>query len=186
MKSLFLSFIFILVSTSILAQVPTPNVADGQSVCPNETHYYGDQIITPTSTYQFNIVPAQPFTIVGQQMQVTWTTPGVYTITMIETNVAGCQFTITAQVTVQNTVQATITAIVVCEDGSIQNITGQNLGVNPVFSGPGVTGNTFNPAGLAPGVYNITVNSQTANGCIVTGAGTATIEPLPTGIIYTD
>ena len=113
-------------------------------------------------------------------------TPGTYTITMIETNSSGCQSTTTAQVVVQNIVQATINPIVVCEQGTIQNITGQNLGVNPVYNGPGIVGNTFNPAGLSPGVYNITVNSQTANGCPITGVGTATIEPLPTGTIYTD
>jgi hypothetical protein len=107
-------------------------------------------------------------------------------MTMIETNAAGCQFTTTAQITVQNIVQATVNPIVVCEGGLVQNITGQNLGINPVFSGTGVSGTTFNPAGLAPGTYTITVTSQTANGCPVTGTGTVTVEPLPTGVIYTD
>lgn len=186
MKNLLFSIIILLTSLTIYGQVPTPNVANGQSVCPNDVHVYGDQIIDPTSTYQFNIVPAQVFNIIGQQIQVTWTTPGVYTITMIETNAAGCEFTTTAQVTVQNTVQATIDPITVCQDGTVQNITGQNLGTNPVFSGTGVSGSTFNPAGLSSGVYNITVTSQTANGCPIAGVGTVTIEPLPTGIIYTD
>lgn len=186
MKSLFLSFIFILVGTNILAQVPTPNIADGQVVCPNEMHYYGDQVVNPTSTYTFSIVPAQVFTTVGQQIQVTWVTPGVYTMTMTETNSAGCQFVTIAQITVQPNVIATIDPIVLCQDGGNVTITGQNLGTNPIFNGPGVSGNTFNPAGLAPGTYNITVVSQTANGCSITGAGTATVEPLPTGIIYTD
>ena len=186
MKNLLFSIIILLTSLTVYAQVPTPNTANGQVVCPNETHFYGDQVISPTSTYQFSINPAQAFTSANQQIQVTWTIPGVYTITMIETNAAGCEFTTTAQITVQNTVQATINPIVVCEGGSAQAITGLNLGANPVFSGPGVNGNTFNPAGLAPGVYNITVTSQTAGGCPITGTGTATVEPTPTGIIYTD
>lgn len=186
MKSLFLSFIFILVSISILAQVPTPNIADGQVVCPNEMHYYGDQIVNPTSTYNFSIVPAQTFTTVGQQIQVTWTTPGVYTMTMTETNSAGCQVVTVAQITVQPNVIATIDPIVVCQNAADVVITGQNLGVNPIFNGTGVFGNVFDPAGLAPGIYNITVTSQTTNGCSITGTGTVTINPLPTGIIYTD
>jgi len=186
MKNLLFSIIILLTSLTAYCQVPTPNAANGQTVCPNETHFYGDQVIDPTSTYQFSIVPAQPFTAASQQIQVTWATPGVYTMTMIETNAAGCQFTTTAQITVQNIVQATVNPIVVCEGGLVQNITGQNLGINPVFSGTGVSGTTFNPAGLAPGTYTITVTSQTANGCPVTGTGTVTVEPLPTGVIYTD
>lgn len=186
MKNLFLSLIFILLTSTVFGQVPTPNVADGQIVCPNEMHYYGDQVVNPTSTYTFSIVPAQAFTTVGQQIQVTWVTPGVYTMTMTETNSAGCQFVTVAQITVQPNVIATIDPIVICQDGGDVVITGQNLGVNPIFNGTGVFGNTFDPTGLAPGVYNINVVSQTANGCSITGTGTATVEPLPTGIIYTD
>jgi hypothetical protein len=186
MKNLFLLLIFILVNVTLFAQVPTPNVADGQIVCPNAVHFYGDQVVNPTSTYTFSIVPAQAFTTVGQQIQVTWVTPGVYTMTMTETNAAGCQFVTVAQITVQPNVIATIDPIVICQDGADVVITGQNLGTNPVFNGPGVSGNVFDPTGLAPGIYNITVTSQTANGCSITGTGTATVEPLPTGIIYTD
>lgn len=186
MKNLFLSLIFILLTSTVFAQVPTPNIADGQIVCPNEMHFYGDQVVNPTSTYTFSIVPAQAFTTVGQQIQVTWVTPGVYTMTMTETNAAGCQIVTVAQITVQPNVIATIDPIVLCQNSGDVPITGQNLGVNPIFNGTGVFGNIFDPTGLAPGIYNINVVSQTANGCSITGAGTATVEPLPTGIIYTD
>lgn len=186
MKNLFLSLIFILLTTTVFAQVPTPNVADGQIVCPNETHFYGDQVVNPTSTYTFSIAPAQAFTTVGQQIQVTWVTPGPYVMTMTETNAAGCQFVTVANIIVQPNVIATIDPIVVCQGGPDMPITGQNLGINPVFNGTGVFGNVFDPTGLAPGVYNINVVSQTANGCSITGTGVVTIEPLPTGIIYTD
>jgi len=186
MKNLLLSLIFILVNITLFAQVPTPNIADGQIVCPNAVHFYGDQVVNPTSTYTFSIIPAQAFTIVGQQIQVTWVIPGVYTMTMTETNSAGCQFVTIAQITVQPNIIATIDPIVVCQNGGDVPITGQNLGVNPIFNGTGVAGNIFDPTGLAPGVYNINVVSQTANGCSITGTGIATVEPLPTGIIYTD
>jgi len=110
----------------------------------------------------------------------------VYTMTMTETNSAGCQVVTVAQITVQPNVIAIIDPIVVCQDAADVVITGQNLGVNPIFNGTGVFGNVFDPAGLAPGIYNITVTSQTTNGCSITGTGTVTINPLPTGIIYTD
>ena len=147
MKNLFLLLIFILVNVTLFAQVPTPNAANGQIVCPNEVHFYGDQVVNSTSTYTFSIVPAQTFTTVGQQIQVTWVTPGIYTMTMTETNAAGCQFVTVAQITVQPNVIATIDPIVICQDGADVVITGQNLGTNPVFNGPGVSGNVFDPTG---------------------------------------
>ena len=48
MKNLLLSLIFILVNVTLFAQVPTPNVADGQIVCPNAVHFYGDQVVNST------------------------------------------------------------------------------------------------------------------------------------------
>lgn len=186
MKKVIFLIVFLLVSLIGYAQVPTPNLAQGQILCVGENHYYGDQVLDPTSTYSFTISGGQPFTIVGQQINVTWNTVGTYTITMIETNAAGCQFTTTATITVSPAGIAILDPIVVCEEGSTQLITGTNLGVNPVFSGPGITSNTFNPTGLAPGTYNYTVTSTNANGCPITGTGTITITPLPTGTIYTD
>jgi hypothetical protein len=105
---------------------------------------------------------------------------------MTETNANGCELITTAVINVSDAVTATINPIEICEGEPVQNITGQNLGNNPVFSGIGVTGNTFDPAGLSAGVYNITVNSTSPNGCLITGIGTATIYSTPTGVIYTD
>jgi hypothetical protein len=184
-KILLILFLSVLTST-LLSQVPTPNIANGQSVCVNDVHYYGDQIIDPTATYQFSINPIQPFVASGQQIQVTWSTPGIYTITMTETNANGCELITTAVINVSDAVTATINPIEICEGEPVQNITGQNLGNNPVFSGIGVTGNTFDPAGLSAGVYNITVNSTSPNGCLITGIGIVTIYSTPTGVIYTD
>ena len=186
MKNLLLLIILVLLSTKLFAQVPTPNLANGQNVCVNDVHFYGDQTIDPTSTYQFSILPIQPFNTVNQQIEVTWTLPGIYTITMVKTNANGCELTTTATINVNDIIIATIDPIEICEGDPVQNITGQNLGNNPVFSGTGVNGNTFNPAGLSAGIYNITVNSTLPNGCLITGIGTATIYSIPSGIIYTD
>ena len=168
------------------AQVPTPNIANGQQVCLGETNFYGDAIIDPASTYDFSIDNSQAFTVVGQQIEVDWTTAGVYTIEMIETNASGCEFITTATITVIDVIVATVDPISVCEDGFLQTITGSNLGLTPVYSGTGVSGTEFDPTGLAPGDYTITVTSTTVNGCPVSGTGIATVETLPTGVIYTD
>lgn len=186
MKNLLLSIVCLLFSTVMYAQVPTPIVADGQTTCLGETHYYGDQVIDVGSTYTFSISNGQAFTVVGQQINVVWTTVGTYTITMTETNASGCQAVTTAIINVFPAGIAVLNPISVCQDGNIQTITGLNLGVNPVYTGTGVTGNQVNPAGLLPGVYNFSVTSATSNGCPITGTGVFTVNPLPTGTIYTD
>jgi hypothetical protein len=186
MKNLVLSIIFILLCVSSYAQVPTPFAANGQIMCVGENHYYGDQVITPSSTYTFSITPTQPFTIAGQQINVTWNTAGTYTMTMTESTAAGCLYTTTCVITVEPVVIALLNPIVVCQDGLPQTITGTNFGSNLLFNGVGVSGNIFNPTGLAPGVYIINSTSLTTNGCTIVGTTTATVNPLPTGIIYTD
>lgn len=186
MKNLVLSIIFILLCVSSYAQVSTPFVANGQTVCVGANHHYGDQIITPSSNYAFSIVPVQAYSTVGQQINVTWTTAGTYTMTMTETTSAGCLYTTTCIITVLPPITVSLNPIVVCQDGLPQTITGTNIGSNPSFSGVGVSNNIFNPTGIVPGIYTINLTSTTANGCIIIGTTTATVNPLPTGIIYTD
>jgi hypothetical protein len=186
MKNLVVSVIFILLCVTCYAQVPTPFVANGQTMCVGESHYYGDQVITPSSTYSFNITPVQAYTTVGQQISVNWNTQGVYTMTMTETTSSGCLYTTACIITVLPPITVSLNPIVVCQDGLPQTITGTNIGSNPSFSGTGVSNNIFNPAGILPGIYTINLTSTTANGCIIIGTTTATVNPLPTGIIYTD
>jgi len=186
MKNLVFSIIFILLCVSSCAQVPTPFVANGQTMCVGENHYYGDQVITQSSTYSFNITPAQVYSTIGQQINVTWNNAGTYTMTMTETTSSGCLYTTTCIITVEPPVIALLNPIVVCQDGLPQTITGTNFGSNLTFNGVGVSNNIFNPAGILPGVYIINSNSTTANGCTIVGTTTATVNPLPTGIIYTD
>ena len=186
MKNLVLSIIFILLCVFSYAQVLTPFAANGQTMCIGENHYYGDQVITASSTYSYSITPTQTFSVVGQQINVTWNTAGTYTMTMTESTSSGCLYSTTCIITVEPVVIALINPIVVCQDGLPQTITGTNFGSNLGFSGVGVSNNIFNPTGLAPGVYIINSTSSTTSGCIIIGTTTATVNPLPTGIIYTD
>lgn len=176
----------ILSCVSVKAQTPTPNPANGQIVCVGEDKFYGDSPLNPTSTYLFTITPAQSFVVIGQQIEVVWSASGSYTITMTETNLAGCQFTTTAVITVNPNILGSITNSTICEDAPCFPITGLNLGSNPIFSGVGVVGNTFCPNGLPPGSYTINVSGTTANNCPINGTGTITIAPLPTGVINTN
>ena len=95
MKKIIFTLILTILSVVGYSQVPTPNPANGDFYCPNDVQVYGDQVIDPNATYSFSITPAFPFNVIsgGDQIEVTWTTPGVYTIefdkgvVQIETNV---------------------------------------------------------------------------------------------------
>ena len=189
MKKLILLSVFTLLSIVGYSQVPTPNAANGSQYCVGTTKVYGDQPLTPGSTYSFAIVPAQAFTPIttGSQFQVTWNTPGVYTLTLTETNASGCQAVYTATVTVNNIGTATINPEQACEGSTaLIPITGSNLGTNPVFSGTGVVGTNFDPTGLAAGNYTVNVTSTTASGCPITGTVIFVINPLPSGTLNSD
>jgi len=187
MKKLLL-ILLSLVSLTTYAQIPTPNPANNTSYCLNEIQVYGDQIIDPNAVYSFNITPAFPFTTIsnGDQIEVTWDTPGVYTIEITKT-IGQCSSIGTATITVFPATIPQITTTSICQGNNIINLTSIPLGTNPIFSGVGVIGNTFNSTGLVPGVYNITFTSIDLNGCPMSGNGSITITPPPTiPIIFTN
>ena len=180
MKKILFSVILILLTIVLSAQVPTPNPANNTFNCLNEVQVYGDQVIDPLSTYSFSITPAFPFTLIsgGDQIQVTWNTPGVYVIEVTKT-IGLCSSTNQATVTVYPPTLPIVIVDALCQGNGTINLTANPLGTNPVFGGVGVTGNTFNAAGLVQGVYPITFTSTDANGCPMTGNGSITITPPP-------
>jgi hypothetical protein len=189
MKKIILLSVFTLLSIVGYSQVPTPNAANGSQYCVGTTKVYGDQPLNAGSTYSFSIVPTQAFTPIttGSQFQVTWNTPGVYTLSLTETNASGCQAVYTATITVNNIGTATINPEQACEGSTaLIPITGSNLGTSPIFSGTGVVGTNFNPTGLASGNYTVNVTSTTASGCPITGTVVFVINPLPTGTLNSD
>lgn len=56
---------------------------------------------------------------------------------------------------------------------------------NGTFSGPGVTGSSFNPVNLASGTYNVSYTATDAIGCITTDTKQITIKSAPSAIIET-
>ena len=101
MKKIILTLILTVLSIVGYSQVPTPNPANGDFYCPNDVQVYGDQVIDPLATYSFTIVPAFPFNVIsgGDQIEVTWTNPGVYTISITKT-IGQCSSTAQATITV--------------------------------------------------------------------------------------
>jgi len=179
MKKLFILFIFLLSTLTLLAQVPTPFVADGQQKCVGTTVVYGPQSVDPSITYSYSISPPIPFTPIsgGDQIQVTWNTPGTYSITITSTDANGCSSTSTSIINVVPALTIQVTNQTVCENSLPFNLVSNSSGVT--WSGIGVLGNQFDPSGLSPGDYVVNASYIDANGCIGNGSGTITITPIP-------
>jgi gliding motility-associated-like protein len=103
---------------------------------------------------------------------------GTHTITYSFTNANGCTNTGTTTITVNALpVVNAGTYAAVCVNGSAVTLAGTPAG--GTFSGPGVTGNSFNPATAGVGTHTITYNYTDANSCSNTTTTTITVNPLP-------
>ena len=188
MKKFITTFFIILLSIVGYSQVPTPNPANGDFYCPNDVKVYGDQVIDPVANYSFTITPTIPFNLIssGDQIQVTWSTPGVYIIEITKT-IGQCSSVARATITVYPPTVPVVINDALCQGNGTINLTANPIGSNPVFIGTGVVGNTFNANGLAPGNYPISFTSTDVNGCVMAGTGLIVVTPPPAvPTIYTD
>jgi hypothetical protein len=188
MKKFILLMLLSLFSLALYSQIPTPNAANNTFHCLNEVQVYGDQIIDPLATYSFNINPPISFNIIsgGDQIEVTWDTPGTYVIEVTKT-IGQCFSIGQAIITIYPQTSSIITTDALCQGNGTIILNANPLGTNPLFSGVGVTGNIFDANGLLPGVYQISFSSLDGNGCEINGNGSITITPPPTiPIIFTN
>src|SRR5690606_37531319 len=104
--------------------------------------------------------------------------PGVHTVSYTYTDVNGCSNTGTTSITVYDLPQpAAGTYAPVCVDAAPVPLVGTPAG--GVFSGTGVTGNTFDPAVAGPGTHTITYSYTNANGCNVVTSSDIVVNDLP-------
>ena len=188
MKKILFSLLLVLLTIVLSAQIPTPNPANNNIYCLNTVKVYGDQVIDPLAVYTFSILPVTPFTLISSndQIQVTWSVPGTYVISITKT-IGTCSSLSNATITVRPPTIPIVIVDAICQGNGTINLTSNPLGTNPVFAGTGVVGSVFNASGLATGVYPITFTSTDANGCPMSGSGSITITPPPsTPVIYTD
>ena len=99
------------------------------------------------------------------------------TYTVTSTDTAGCSSSDQVIVTIHPTT-ATITApSPVCIDAAPIILTATPAA--GTFSGPGVTGATFNPATAGAGTFTITYSAIVVAGCTATATKIITVNPLP-------
>ena len=108
--------------------------------------------------------------------------PGTYTLTYLYTNIAtGCFATATQTITVDPlpdvTWNGSLTAL--CADAAAVTLTG-GLPAGGTYSGPGVAGNTFNPALVGPGTYTLTYTyTNPVTNCTGFVTNIIIVNPLP-------
>ena len=146
--------------------------------------------VVSAGTYTAMCVDATPVTLTGSPVGGTFTGPGItgnsfnpstagagtHTVTYLYNDGAGCSNTATATITVNPlpTLNAG-TYPAVCISATPVTLAGTPVG--GVFSGPGVTGNTFNPATAGSGNHTITYGA--VNGCRNAVTTSITVHPLP-------
>jgi hypothetical protein len=124
---------------------------------------------TPTTV---NGVSSSPYTI-------TASASGVYSVTQV--TMAGCSASGTGVATVQLNANPTITfspIAAVCENASLVTLNATPAG--GIFSGTGVTGNTFDPAVAGASTTMITYSYTDGNGCSNSATQNAVVNANPT------
>jgi len=163
--------IFLLTSSLMFAQT---NTSPFQTVCAGSVEPYLINPPTPGSTYQWSITGGG--TIINgsttDNITVNWGfTPGVYTVSVIETDANGCiGFPITVDVTVNPLPTATIaTSQTACFGTTIPDLTA--IGSNVTWYSDAAltvqvgTGNNFATGQSAAGVYTYYATQNDGNGC---------------------
>ncbi len=111
--------------------------------------------------------------------------PGTYDFTYSWDDGVGCSGTATHSIQVVSPYDASWNApAAICENASSINlntlITGSTGGS---WSGTGVSGNTFNPSGLAGSSVTITYTVGSPSSCAVSESHTITVDPIPTATV---
>ncbi len=105
---------------------------------------------------------------------------GTHTITYTYTDGNGCMNSVAKDITVNPLPTVTLTDFTpVCVDASPITLDGGSP-AGGIYSGPGVTGNTFDPAAAGVGTHTITYTFTDGNGCVSSAAKDITVNQLPT------
>ncbi|WP_411032405.1 gliding motility-associated C-terminal domain-containing protein [Spongiimicrobium sp. 3-5] len=105
---------------------------------------------------------------------------GAHILTYEFTDTNGCTNSDTAQITVNALPVVTFTDPTdICVDADVLDLTSFASPVGGTFSGPGVTGNSFDPATAGTGAHDLTYEFTDTSGCINSATATITVNDLP-------
>jgi len=157
------------------------------------TNAFGNDTYTSTITVGAPTTSSQTLSICdGESVTVgtsTYTTAGTFTDVL--TNAAGCDSTVTTNLTINSlpTVNAGSDQTL-CTYGSSVTLTGTPSG--GTFSGSGVSGSSFDPTSVSAGTYTVTYAFTDASNCSAQDVATITVdacsgineEVLPGVLVY--
>ncbi len=166
--------------------------ANGCSATANTTITVNALPVVDAGTYPASCINAATITLIGTPAGGTFSGPGVsgttfdpalagagiHTITYSFTDANGCSATANTTITVNALpVVDAGTYPASCINAGTITLIGTPAG--GTFSGPGVSGTTFDPAIAGTGIHTITYSFTDANGCSATANTTITVNALP-------
>ncbi|MFN5362701.1 MAG: lectin-like domain-containing protein, partial [Bacteroidota bacterium] len=111
-------------------------------------------------------------------IQLAGSTPGTYSVTYTFSNGVCTDFTQT-QITILPPPAVSFNNILpaVCFEGAPFSLTG-GMPAGGIYSGPGVTGGTFDPAVAGRGIHVITYSYSNVGGCVNSATNSITVYPI--------
>jgi hypothetical protein len=136
----------------------------------------------PGSTYTWTIVNGTPVSLVnGPDIDVTWSITGGLSgsAKVVEENSCGAKDSSFLAVDIYDLPVVSFSGLAsdYCEDDGPVTLTGNPSG--GTFSGPGITGNIFDPVAAGPGIHTITYFYTSDVGCTNSDIQNTTVHNLP-------
>ena len=118
--------------------------------------------------------------VTGASFDVTSVAPGTYTITYTYIDDNGCENSATADIAVHALPQVTLSLpdVTECVSSTFMALSGGTPEAG-VFSGPGVTGTTFDASSAGVGSHTVVYTYTDVNGCVDSADAIVTVQPLP-------
>ncbi len=156
---------------------PEPSISGENEVCKGSTQNY----TTPANPGMENQWSVDGGTIngpsTGNSIEVTWQNTGK--VVLVQTNTStGCIGTTEFDVTVNPLPIVSLTVENYCLNDPAGTLDG-GMPDGGTYSGPGITGDSFDPAAAGIGDHEITYSYTDQNGCTGSAKAAVTVHPIP-------
>ena len=144
----------------------------------NQEICYGEIISLPTATPSGGYWTGNG--IINDDFDSTFAGPGTHSLSYTYLDANGCSDTEIIDITVfeETSVELDLPIEELCEDDASITLSGASP-VGGVFSGPGISTNTFDPLLAGPGIHIISYDYTDANGCVQTAVDQIEVIELP-------